>query len=502
MPNYPGLGFTMDLATQVIPISADADVSLSGDPFEVTDPVGYGNTLTSIRPIYERVTDNSIHTGSLNDPVGIYNQIAYLTDEILSGDVTPQVLIEEAAGCINNEWHYEVRLKGDFTQTGDTGEWFRMSFGYWDGVGDIRNMVDIVPPVYHYVLGEGSLTPFDSGLWVGDVVLPDGVGVYSLIQNLVVGTSIVHGRIVNFDPETSFLLSNTKECPPTKCEVNMVNETLARATEAITDSCLTVKSDYYGRTDSQPYASIADGCGGLRVFTNGLKVRRADDKLFFESTEELLLGLRAIDNIGMGMEPNTLTNTGEWVRIEPVEYFYQDVKIMELPAVPKSRSQIDEQNIYSNIKTGYNKWAIESIKGIDEFNSYKERRTGIKSVNRELDISCNLVASGYIIAKLRTDSLVNTGQTDNSYDNDTFIICVKRGCTYSANFYADNNKVFIVTNGDGSQFAGLTTITIAGTTSNDGVRSIDNITIIPLPGDIADVIIEFSGGTTVDEVLN
>jgi hypothetical protein len=135
--------------------------------------------------------------------------------------------------------------------------------------------------------------------------------------------------------------------------------------------------------------------------------------------KELMEGLRAIDNIGMGMQSDR-------VRIEPAEYFYQNTKILDIPLIPKAISNIEDQLVYSNLKTGYSKWEIKSIKGIDELNSAKEYRTGIKSVSNELDIRSNLIAAGYIIENLRTQTLVNTGNTDSTYDNDVFIICVDR----------------------------------------------------------------------------
>jgi len=121
----------------------------------------------------------------------------------------------------------------------------------------------------------------------------------------------------------------------------------------------------------------------------------------------------------MGME-------GTDLRIEPAQYFYQDIAIMDITSIPQARSEMEEQLIYSNIKCGYSKWEIKSIKGIDEFNSAKEYRTSIKAVNNELDIRCNMITAGYIIENLRTLTLVNSGNTDSTYDNDVFLICVER----------------------------------------------------------------------------
>lgn len=442
LQNYNNLGITMPLATQEIPISSDADVADASDIINLSqlsffyngNLVNHQNLL--VRPTYGVVRDNSILTGALDNPVNIFQPPG---DDFL---LTPQVLLEDNPGCINSDFDYSVRLKGtmkmtvtDVRQINYISIWACVD--YWNGIGvhygpgltnGTGNAIELgrvqVGLINNPFQGEYNIS-FDQS-FSGTVTLPVGYGLYAYIKVLHVFDDITAGNFVTADfvftytKETTFLLTNIRTCPPTDCEVYLINETLARATEAITDRCLTIRSDYYGRTDSQPYSSSVDGCGSLRILTPGLKIRQATDKEFFASMEEIMLGLRAIDNIGMGPE-------GTDIRIEPAEYFYQDVKLLDLLLIPDGRSELDEKYIYSNIRCGYNKWEIKSIKGIDEFCSYKERRTGIRSTNNELDISTDLIASGYIIENLRTTTLVDSGSTDNTYDNDIFIICVERG---------------------------------------------------------------------------
>jgi len=70
LADYTGLGFDMELATQEIPIAADAQVGEDSDIFELPGPVAFildtPNPTLYIRPIYETVRDNSILTGSLD----------------------------------------------------------------------------------------------------------------------------------------------------------------------------------------------------------------------------------------------------------------------------------------------------------------------------------------------------------------------------------------------------------------------------------------------------
>lgn len=412
---YSGLGLNMQLATQEIPISADASVSAEGDGITIEN-LSFTSDNLMIRPVYGTVRDNSILTGNLDQVVNFFQ------DPGNTFFLTPQVLMEEFAECIEGQWNYTVRLKGSFTivsgiELSSTNA-ISLQFDKWNG-DTATPRVTVNSFVIIADAQVGVTYNFDQ-TFTGSIDVEGGIGVYAYLLMAVTGILTFADIQYNFDPETSFLLSNTKACPPTNCEVFMVNETLARATEAITDRCLTVKSDYYGRTDSEPYSSEEDGCGGLRILTPGLKIRQAADKQFFASMKEMYEGLRAIDNIGIGIEGNN-------IRIEPVEYYYDGtLRLMDILLVPESRTDIEESMIYSNIKTGYNKWEIKSIKGIDEFNSTKEYRTSIKSVNNTLEIRSNLIAAGYIIETLRTQTLVNTGNTDNTYDNDIFIVCVER----------------------------------------------------------------------------
>lgn len=425
---YAMLGVTMPLATQEIPISADAQVAGEGDGVEI-ESVNFSPIPPPlmIRPVYLDVKDNSILTGNLDQVTNFFQD----PDQYFM--LTPQVLLEEFDGCINDEFYYHIRLKGtvSFSSHLVTDATLSTVIDTWDADGP-RNTLHTDPITSYVDDGMTATYSFDF-TYSGTTPLPYGVGFYAYV-NIVITTFLNVDVTYNFDRETSFLLSSVKTCPPTDASVFMINETLSRATEAITDGCLKVQSDYYGRVDSQPYQSEENGCGGYRVLTPGLKIRQANDKQFFASMKQLLDGLRPIDNIGMGMQSDR-------VRIEPAEWFYQDQELLVCDAAPDVNIQIEQQLIYSNIIGGYEKWEIKSVKGIDEFNSGKEYRTEIKAVNNTLQIRSSLIASGYIIENLRTTTLVNSGNTDNTYDNDIFIICVERTIYDASGFKVEQGNI-------------------------------------------------------------
>lgn len=408
LQNYSALGFNMDLATQNIPVSIEGNVQEGGEAMSL-DIVAIGLTIKfAIRPIYSRSIDESIQTSQLTPSVS----------ESKNGDpISPILLLEELPQCFQGEFEYEVTLKGSYN--------FSIPLGTFNYVRlyVVKGLYDSSLTVLHQAdlafSGNDAIGTFNQ-TWTGSTPITEGEGFYVYLE-ADGATNLETGGTVTFDEETYILITSSKQCPPTPAKVYMVNETLSRIAEAVTNRCLVVNSAYYGRTDSQPFAQDEDGCGSLRVLTSGLRIRQAD-KDFFASLNEVLEGLKAIDNIGFTIEPDIVSV----LRIEDVRYFYQDVEILSIDLVPSLETQIVQSLVKTLIKVGYKKWEIQSIKGIDEFNSNKEFATSVKSVNNTLDITSNLIAAGYIIDDLRTRSLASTGREDTTYDNDIFIICVER----------------------------------------------------------------------------
>lgn len=427
LTQYSGLNIPLTLPTQEIPISADAQVAGEGDGLSLENMVFFlGEQNLLVRPTYGVVNDNSILTGQLDNPV---NDFQDPTEFFL---LSPQVLLEENSDCISQDFYYKIRLKGavDIDITDSTGSFaffsLRTVVDVWDGEGTHvgpGNQTGDATPLHNDLVDflVDDPIPFDV-TYTGTVNIPVGSAIYAYIKiyySAGIDTNATANFNIAFDPETSFYLYNVKECPPTEAKVYLVNETLARLTEIITDRCFTVKSDYYGRTDSQPYAHDSDGCGSLRALTSGLKIRAAEDKEYFTSFTEIFEGLKGIDNIGMGILDGD-------VRVEPVEFFYKDIEILRIPNIPTMTTEYDESKVYSVIKIGYKTWEAQEVKGILEFNSNKEFRTSVRSVNNVIDAMSNLIASGSIIESIRFERLLDTGEKDGTFDNESFIFSLRR----------------------------------------------------------------------------
>lgn len=218
-------------------------------------------------------------------------------------------------------------------------------------------------------------------------------------------------------------------CESTRAKTFLINEALSRTTEIITGDCLRVYSDYYGRTDAEPYTSDADGCGGMRAITSGLLIRRALRKDFTEaiyntSMKQLFEGLNAIDNIGMGVEDDPNRPGFELLRIEPYKHFYTDTVLISLDKISAVKTEVDFDQHVGIFQGGYNKHETETQGGLNDFFTKRNYRTSLSSVSNTLSKVCDMIASGHSIEITRWQ-IGNSGQ-DWRYDNDSFIICIVR----------------------------------------------------------------------------
>lgn len=453
LANYSAMGGVMTLAAQKLDVGVQGEVgSVTVDSFEAEMSPLASNAIyiwvQNFRPSYYNQQKNSIATGSLlPDSFSGIRQYNRDFATIYEDFFTPQLLFVDNIKCYAGAFSPEVtaRLKGrvevysgrddyklvitvyfvKFTPSGD------LAFPNWIEDTGLSNVLQ-----KHIIYDQSTNNPanitraFDFTYANPALTFSEGesfnayVSVYAQVNDEPPENMTAR---VTFDPETMIDINTTRDCPPTDAQVYLVNETMSRVVEAITNNCIKVKSDYYGRTDSQPYFSGVDGCGSLRVLLNGLKLRQSPDNKMFLSMKDLYDGMiKAIDNCGMGFEKDPERPGYDLLRVEPIEYFYQDFEVLRFPFVPEVNSDTDESKHYSIIKVGYNKWEPRTVAGLDEFNANREFRTSLETVRTTLDITSNFIAAGYVIETTRQESFAATGAEDTTWDNDTFVICVDR----------------------------------------------------------------------------
>jgi hypothetical protein len=87
--------------------------------------------------------------------------------------------------------------------------------------------------------------------------------------------------------------------------------------------------------------------------------------------------------------------------------------------------KVSSSKFYNQFQFGFSKWETEEGGGLDEFNTKREYINYINTIRNSWSQICDFIASGYAIEITRQQQgLTNTN--DWRFDNDTFIICMKR----------------------------------------------------------------------------
>lgn len=276
-----------------------------------------------------------------------------------------------------------------------------------------------------------------------------------------------------------YKLSINSLCNSTNVSVYAINETLSRCVESYTNDCMRVYSDYFGRTDAEPYVSASDGCGGLRSITNGLRIRNAPNSdgltphRMTVSMKDMFNALNSTDNIGMGLEDDTFRpyENKKLIRVEPQEYFYDNSVLMECDSIRSVVRKVDSSLIFSTIKIGYEKWKTWNQNGLNDVFAPREYRTELSELKNELEQTCRFLASDYAIEWTRRQYGLTTA--DSRYDNDIFFLCLTRqpyDYDVTGQFLSGSNSIII--QGQSYKISVGDIIVISGTTSNNGTFNV------------------------------
>jgi hypothetical protein len=216
----------------------------------------------------------------------------------------------------------------------------------------------------------------------------------------------------------SVVLDDSDANPPITASMAMVDVALDSVIDEISDGCLSLNSEYYGRTDGVN-TTASDGCGGLRAITTGLKVRQFPAANLYASMKQLYENLNAIDNIGLNI-------LGSEVIVENVKEFYSDTVAISFDNVPNIQVKFDEGMVINNLIIGYSKWESEEFNGLDEFNTKREYSNGITQTRGNKTIQSDFIASAYAAEITKRNPYLGNSTKDFKYDNDLFIFCLKR----------------------------------------------------------------------------
>lgn len=284
-----------------------------------------------------------------------------------------------------------------------------------------------------------------------------------------------------------FRIKGKSLCNKSIAKSYLINETFSRIAESYTNDCLRVYSDYFGRTNAQPYTSDQNGCGALEVLTNGLLIRdvrltNGEVPSLKLSFKELFEAMKAIHNIGIGIEADSHRVGSSVIRVEPYKHFYQDDVLFALELPREIKHKVND-NFVNDIAIGYAKWEGEEVNGLYDLFAKREYKTNVSSSRGKYEAETKFIASYNAIEVTRRRFQMNS--RDWRYDNDTFIVCVENKFCVHGSFAGKYISIaWEIIRLDNIFHIG-DEIVISGSTSNDGTYTLSGVSVtITIYGDI------------------
>jgi hypothetical protein len=100
--------------------------------------------------------------------------------------------------------------------------------------------------------------------------------------------------------------------------------------------------------------------------------------------------------------------------------------------------------LYNEVEIGYNKFLSEGYNTLDEFNTYHQYLTAIRTNKLKLTEKSELITSGYTIEDTRRKQFAETATNSDSYDDDGFLIAMRKNGTV---VQPEKNEAFSYING-------------------------------------------------------
>jgi hypothetical protein len=434
------------------PINLNSNTSIDGLPMSNINPFDLGLHSKAIVQKASLVQNDALLTvdgnNDFNDgsstAIGVYFPLQIATEELETPEEFTDFVHfgESGAGTFalfnlagnSGNVTVEYNLSGTFHEaiTAIRSFGFEIVLAYGSD-GSMNNTVLFGPTFFSQTGGSTSQSFNISGSAIIPLNTGDKIFINIRISNYSV-TSI--GTQTGFFSLTSVAnnfinITQNSVANPSSAKAFLLHEVFAKVAESITGIQDSFRSDFFGRTNSEPHQYTIDGCGAWTAITNGLNIRKLLDKnnnLFpiITTFNDLFASCDAVWNLGMKIEKD---GTGkEYIRVEPKEYFYNASPALNVFQVSDLRKYPAQDLIFNTYKVGYEKWNlnITGSNAIDEYNSVRTYSLPIKKANKKLETISKYIASGYVIEQTRRLQYVTVPTNDFETDNDLFFICTNR----------------------------------------------------------------------------
>ncbi len=450
LTDYATLDGIIQVPSKALHLKAEAnfkyDPTIPGsDTYNVAKDADYSSNSNVIQgfivPKFNNVVTSEIETFS---PAASFDYMTFL-DDTLDSELDGFEIIKIKPlniRTVNNLITISFRLKGSFhTKTNTVSSPFgrdvraTLSVGMKYGADRTDAFAPVLIGNYsHHVgfLGIGENTMFFD--YSNSVTLSlsenDPVWFYFILETFESGITILSTVFdaleITLDEDSFFKADSISVTEPSPAKIFLIHEALSRTVESITNNQLKVKSQYYGRTDSQPYSFIVDGCDGLLGILNGLNLRRATlqdgtQPKVFTSLKKAFDSLNALDCIGMGVEYGE--DLAPYLAIENIHHFYSNEIVFIAEGVNEITRSVKTDRIWNQFNFGFEKFETETTNGLDAIHTKRQYRTPIINTDAKIEKYSSYIFDGYPIEATRR----KYGSTEDwRYDQDIFGLCLKR----------------------------------------------------------------------------
>lgn len=264
------------------------------------------------------------------------------------------------------------------------------------------------------------------------------------------------------DTDTSFLeVQEQTVYQPSLIRAPRLHEVLNRQLEIILDTASPLKSDFFGRQD---LGYTADGCAANHFAMDGKMIRAFPDRTFNSSLKDLFEPLDGVFNLGMSVERDE--DDVETVRVEPMEYFFRDVLLMDLQVISDYVKRPADGYLFNELKFGFEKYPRDNQEdSLDDFHTRMSYVTPLRKVRNKLEVIIKAILSGNYIEYTRQQAFEVNPTNAYETDEDLFLISARQadgsGEALAITFDADAgtitvNKVLALVPGDYLQITGAT----------------------------------------------
>jgi hypothetical protein len=370
-------------------------------------PLGPLAQRFAVVPTYWQTSDFKDNYGSTFDTNAIFKtRVDYETTPLLKNNAST-----------TRTFNYDVTIDFELTNN-DSGGNITASLVFLLLNGNV-----LMSSVVLYTI---NLTPSQnisvSQNFTGSFSLPSGYTA-SLFFNQDTSSTVLTGVSVDITKGYSIKLDeiNAGEYAST-CDVLTIEQWLKRSIYMMTGSNDKLLSDTFSEADN--------GCYWNNALTNGIRIRQAEANAglgaLSTSWKQVFDGLDSIFCLGWAFE---WTGT-EWkIRVEPREYFYQNIISSTFENVGEVDQMAKADSLINNITLGYSeRWKNIQLSGAlaihTDRNYFVDNRAMNEASSAKLDIRSQIIAEGYAIEFSRRLSEITFGggSSDRPNDYETFII--------------------------------------------------------------------------------